>query len=68
MEAMRQPLEDRVVRIARAGGRAEFPAAFQLVAAMNPCPCGYYGDSLKPCTCTPYQRARYLARIFRSVA
>jgi len=63
LEALRQPLEDRVVTVSRAQGRADFPADFQLVAAMNPCPCGFYGDSLKPCTCTPYQRQRYFGKI-----
>jgi magnesium chelatase family protein len=48
---MRQPMEDKVVTISRAQGSLTFPANFQLVAAMNPCPCGYYGDSQKPCTC-----------------
>ena len=53
LEVMRQPMEDKVVTISRAKGSLTFSANFQLIAAMNPCPCGYYGDSLKPCTCAP---------------
>ncbi len=63
LEALRQPMEDHIVTISRASGRVDFPASFQLVGAMNPCPCGYYGDSRKQCTCTPYQRNRYFQRI-----
>ena len=51
LEVMRQPMEDKVVTISRAKGSLTFSANFQLIAAMNPCPCGYYGDSQKPCTC-----------------
>ena len=53
LEVMRQPMEDKVVTISRAKGSLTFSANFQLIAAMNPCPCGFYGDSLKPCTCAP---------------
>lgn len=63
LEALRQPLEERVVTISRTKARADFPASFQLVGAMNPCPCGYYGDSLRQCTCTPLQRQRYFSRL-----
>lgn len=63
LEALRQPLEDHVVTVSRVSGRVDFPAGFQLVGAMNPCPCGYFGDSLKPCTCTPQMRRRYFQRI-----
>lgn len=63
LEALRQPLEDHVVTVARVQARVEYPANFQLVAAMNPCPCGYYGDSQKSCTCTPFARQRYMQRI-----
>lgn len=63
LEALRQPLEDRVVTVSRASGRADFPADFMLVAAMNPCPCGYYGDELKDCICTPVQRRRYFSKL-----
>ena len=51
LQVMRQPMEDKVVTISRAKGTLTFSANFQLIAAMNPCPCGFYGDSQKPCTC-----------------
>src|SRR5260221_11397795 len=60
---MRQPMEDKVVTISRAKGSLTFSANFQLIAAMNPCPCGYYGDSLKPCTCAPAMVTKYQKRI-----
>ena len=63
LEALRQPLEDARVTIARAQSTVSFPAAFTLVAAMNPCPCGYYTDPRKSCKCTPLQIERYLSRI-----
>jgi magnesium chelatase family protein len=63
LEVMRQPIEDKVVTISRAQGSLTFPANFQLVAAMNPCPCGYYGDALKPCTCSPGMVTKYQKRI-----
>ena len=63
LEALRQPMEDRVVTISRAQGSATFPANFMLAAAMNPCPCGYYGDSRKECTCTPSMVTRYQKRV-----
>lgn len=63
LEALRQPLEDRVVTVSRASGRADFPADFMLVAAMNPCPCGFWGDDLRDCTCSPLQRRRYLSKL-----
>ncbi|MBR7113920.1 MAG: YifB family Mg chelatase-like AAA ATPase [Firmicutes bacterium] len=63
LESLRQPLEDGRVVVARVNSRVEFPAQFQLIAALNPCPCGYYGDTLKPCHCTPLQRQRYLQKI-----
>ena len=63
LEVMRQPMEDKVVTISRAKGALTFPANFQLVAAMNPCPCGYYGDPLKPCTCAPAVVTKYQKRI-----
>ena len=63
LEALRQPLEDRVVTVSRASGRADFPADFMLVAAMNPCPCGYFGDDQRECTCSPLQRRRYLSKL-----
>jgi magnesium chelatase family protein len=63
LEVMRQPLEDKVVTISRARGTLTFPANFQLVAAMNPCPCGYYGDPVKACTCSNSTITRYKKRI-----
>jgi magnesium chelatase family protein len=59
LEVLRQPMEDKQVTISRAAGTLTFPANFMLVAAMNPCPCGWYGDPLKPCTCTPALISRY---------
>lgn len=63
LEALRQPIEDKIVTISRARGTLTFPANFLLVMARNPCPCGYYGDPVKPCTCTPTMIARYQARL-----
>lgn len=63
LEVLREPIESGVVRIARAGKRATFPARFQLVAAMNPCPCGYLGDRRGRCHCTPEQVQRYRNRV-----
>jgi magnesium chelatase family protein len=63
LEVMRQPLEDKIVTISRASGSLTFPANFQLVAAMNPCPCGYYTDPVKPCTCSSGTVTKYQKRI-----
>jgi len=63
LEALREPLESGRIVISRAAQQIEFPAAFQLVAAMNPCPCGYAGDSEQSCRCTPDQIARYRNRL-----
>jgi magnesium chelatase family protein len=63
LEVLRQPLEDKVVTISRSQGTITYPANFMLVAAMNPCPCGYYGDLVKECTCSPTAIARYQKRI-----
>ena len=63
LEALRQPLEDGLVTISRANGRAQYPARFMLVATMNPCPCGYYGDTTKECTCLPQQILNYQKRL-----
>ncbi len=63
LEVLRQPLEDKVVTISRAQGSLTFPASFQLVGAMNPCPCGYYGDPIKPCTCSTILVTKYQKRI-----
>ncbi len=63
LEGMRQPLEDGTVSIARATGTLTFPARFMFVAAMNPCPCGYYGDPVRECTCSMTTITRYQKRI-----
>ncbi len=63
LEALRQPLEDATVTVARAQATITFPASFMLVAAMNPCPCGYYTDARRACKCSPVQIERYLSRI-----
>jgi len=63
LEALRQPLEDGIVTVSRAAGTLTFPAKFILVAASNPCPCGYLGDPAKPCSCLPGQVMRYQKRI-----
>jgi magnesium chelatase family protein len=63
LESLRQVMEDGCVTIARAHSSVQFPAAFVLVAAMNPCPCGYFTDPRRPCKCSAPQIDRYLARI-----
>ncbi len=68
IEALRQPLEDRVIAVARAKGTAYFPARFTLVAAMNPCPCGNYGHPEIACTCTPLSLEKYRRKISGPIA
>jgi magnesium chelatase family protein len=63
LEVLRQPIEDKIVTISRAKGSITYPANFILVGAMNPCPCGYYGDPIKECTCSSSQVSRYKNRI-----
>lgn len=63
LELLRQPLEERRITITRAAGSITLPASFLLVAAMNPCPCGYFGDRDRPCTCAPWAVARYRSRL-----
>lgn len=63
LEALRQPLEDHVISVTRANGRANYPAHFMLVATMNPCPCGYYGDPEHECTCASTQIINYQKRL-----
>lgn len=63
LEALRQPLEDKIISVSRANGRVIYPADFMLVATMNPCPCGYYGDSTKECTCSNMQIMGYQKRL-----
>jgi magnesium chelatase family protein len=63
LEVLRQPLEDSHVTISRSKMSVDFPANFMLVCAMNPCPCGFYSDPSKECTCTPIQIQKYMAKI-----
>ena len=63
LEALRQPLEDGVITISRAGGTVTYPASFMLCASMNPCPCGHFGSKKRRCTCTPNDIRRYRAKI-----
>ncbi|MEW6274537.1 MAG: YifB family Mg chelatase-like AAA ATPase [Bacillota bacterium] len=63
LESLRQPLEDKIITISRVNAAVTYPASFILVGAMNPCPCGFYGDPARNCTCTPYQVQRYVNRI-----
>lgn len=63
LEGLRQPLEDGIVTVTRASASIRYPARFMLVAAMNPCPCGYYGDRTRECRCAPHQIRRYRARL-----
>ena len=63
LEVLRQPLEDASITVSRAVGSISFPACFMLVAAMNPCPCGFFTDSQKECNCTPNQIQRYRSRV-----
>jgi magnesium chelatase family protein len=63
LEVLRQPMEEGLVRISRAARTAVFPSRFMLIGAMNPCPCGYHGDEIRRCRCTPQQIGRYSARL-----
>ena len=63
LESLRQPLEDKVITVARAGGSVTFPADFILCASMNPCPCGNYGSAYLQCTCTPAQIHKYRSKV-----
>lgn len=63
LEMLRQPIEDKVVTISRAKSSLTFPANFLLIASHNPCPCGYFGDTIRPCTCTPAQINRYQSKL-----
>lgn len=63
LEVLRQPMEDGMVNINRVAGAVSYPSRFMLVAAMNPCKCGYYGDPVRQCTCTETQRRQYISRI-----
>lgn len=63
LDFLRQPLEDGFVTVTRTRQSVVFPAKFMLVASTNPCPCGYFGDAIQPCTCSPRQREQYWARL-----
>jgi len=63
LDTLREPLEERSITISRAGGAATYPARFVLVAAMNPCPCGFWGDAERDCTCLPEQIERYRSKL-----
>lgn len=63
LEVLRQPLEDKFIRISRASGNVKYPANFMLVGAMNPCPCGFHGSNAKDCTCSEYERKRYINKL-----
>jgi magnesium chelatase family protein len=63
LESLRQPIEDGIVHVSRATGTVTFPCRFMLVASMNPCPCGYYGDPKRECRCSPNQIQKYQSKI-----
>ncbi|HLZ34460.1 MAG TPA: YifB family Mg chelatase-like AAA ATPase [Nitrospira sp.] len=63
LDGLRQPLEEGAVTLTRVSGSLRYPARFMLIAAMNPCPCGYYGDRSRECVCTPHQIRRYRAKL-----
>lgn len=63
LDMLRQPLEDRCINLSRVGKKQKYPCSFLLIAAMNPCPCGYYLDSLRECKCTEAQRQRYVSKV-----
>lgn len=63
LEALRQPLEDGVVTISRVNSSLTYPVRLMLVGALNPCPCGYYGDPIRECSCSPLQVQRYISQL-----
>ena len=62
LQVLRQPMEDKKVKLSRINGSIEYPAKFMLIGAMNPCACGYFGSNTRRCTCTDYEVKRYLSR------
>jgi len=67
LDALRQPLEDKYIKISKYSGSVDYPANFMLVGAMNPCKCGYYGSNIKECICNDYERKRYLNKLTRPI-
>jgi magnesium chelatase family protein len=67
LEVLRQPLEDRSIKISKATGSVAYPANFMLIGAMNPCKCGFYSSNIKDCTCSEYERNRYLNKLSRPI-
>ncbi|KOA20858.1 competence protein ComM [Clostridium homopropionicum DSM 5847] len=67
LDALRQPLEDRCIKISKYSGSVDYPANFMLVGAMNPCKCGYYGSNIRECICNDYERKRYLNKLTRPI-
>ena len=63
LEMLCQPLEDKIIAISRSAGSLTYPANFTLIASMNPCPCGYFGDSVKECTCSMAMAKAYQKKI-----
>jgi magnesium chelatase family protein len=63
LEVLRQPLEDRKICISKASGSVVYPSNFMLVCSLNPCPCGFYGSKIKECTCSDYERKRYIGKL-----
>ncbi|GAA0124262.1 YifB family Mg chelatase-like AAA ATPase [Clostridium sp. CTA-19] len=63
LQMLRQPLEDRTIKITRNAGTVSYPSSFMLVAALNPCPCGFYGTNIKPCRCSDYEIKRYIGKL-----
>lgn len=63
LQALREPMEERIITISRASGKITFPANFTLIAAMNPCPCGYYGDDKHKCVCSDISRKKYISKL-----
>ncbi len=63
LEVLRQPLEDKTIKISRANGNISYPANFMLVGALNPCPCGYYSSNVKNCTCSDHERKKYISKL-----